>query len=977
MMILNLAENEIVLNTLTYKEQVLPSTLTHVALMGNNLEWLPPGMFAGSNVKFLGLDGNTLSTVSKANIAALSTSPLQHLNISNNQIFFVEQRAFSVLSELKILELHQNHLAQIPAFTFDSIPKLMHLDLNHNKLKVIGMGAISNLPEFLTLILSSQDPPMDKIEYNAFNNIGAKLKALWVSDNNLAVFPHQVLGYGSYPVLEEMSRTLVKRGAFVPFDTVKALLKLYLGTNTMTHVREKDLCEMTILQELHLEENLLTEATIHPESFRCLTALHLINLNLNKCQYVPEAVTTADRVPSLTSLSLIGNELTFLLKGAFSNVTTLTRLYLSSNAIISIEDGTFPPNLQNLNLDQNQFRFLHENPFTNLSDLTLLNLADNKITVLPDTAFHNLTSLATFDLSNNQIGRLLNTHFKDSPLSNNFYLQNNQIAYIEDGTFNHVVSITNFDLSCNRLTQLPNGGDFQDLTVSKSFSLRDNRLTSVPTGAFRNLQCETFAIQNNKIAVIEPEAFQDITVGHDLDLTSNPLRTLYTHAFQRLTVGRHLLMNGMQLTNLPTQTFQEVSVTETFRLNSNYIKTIEVDAFSWVHTKSLYLGNNTLATLGGKIFGDTSSVTDTLYLDNNRLVQLPSNAFDGATIDTVTLDNNLLVVYPMLNNQNLRKMTMTHNRLGDIPVGTFTVAQATLEELDLRHNHLTTLPNGLLQPLTGLQILRISDNQLASVGKGAFDNLPSLREIYLESNVLTYFPTLSNIPALTTINLGNNTIRTLGYNAFKDSLALSSLTTDVDFFIHRSLEGNRLDCDCYMLYTLNVTQTSIQSGECLTPAAATGVSLSYADIDLPNYFLNVGMETFFCSAANVTARVPGNYKLEVVWDTPTFLYPDGMTIGGANSRVPGMSGPWNYTVTCQSMSSTVTAMVSDETGGLNMTTLTHMFTEADGVEAGTDYSCDITLTAGNQTSGHSPPAFVTTIQVAGRSAIHTSLTISP
>jgi len=50
------------------------------------------------------------------------------------------------------------------------------------------------------------------------------------------------------------------------------------------------------------------------------------NLNNNKCQYVPEALTTADRVPSLTTLSLNGNHLTFLLQGTFSNVTTLTSL---------------------------------------------------------------------------------------------------------------------------------------------------------------------------------------------------------------------------------------------------------------------------------------------------------------------------------------------------------------------------------------------------------------------------------------------------------------------------------------------------------------------------------------------------------------------------------------------------------------------------------------------------------------------------
>ena len=49
-------------------------------------------------------------------------------------------------------------------------------------------------------------------------------------------------------------------------------------------------------------------------------------LDNNQCQYVPEAVTTAERVPSLTTLSMFSNQLTFLLKGTFSNVTTLASL---------------------------------------------------------------------------------------------------------------------------------------------------------------------------------------------------------------------------------------------------------------------------------------------------------------------------------------------------------------------------------------------------------------------------------------------------------------------------------------------------------------------------------------------------------------------------------------------------------------------------------------------------------------------------
>ena len=69
-----------------------------------------------------------------------------------------------------------------------------------------------------------------------------------------------------------------------------------------------------------------------------------------------------------------------------------------------------------------------------------------------------------------------------------------------------------------------------------------------------------------------------------------------------------------------------------------------------------HLENNNLTTIRGKMFGDTSSVTSTLYFDNNHLVQLPPDAFDGVSVDTVKVDNNNLLVYPLLSNPNVRKM---------------------------------------------------------------------------------------------------------------------------------------------------------------------------------------------------------------------------------------------------------------------------------------------------------------------------------
>jgi len=76
-------------------------------------------------------------------------------------------------------------------------------------------------------------------------------------------------------------------------------------------------------------------------------------------------------------------------------------------------------------------------------------------------------------------------------------------------------------------------------------------------------------------------------------------------------------------------------------------------------------------------------------------------------------------------------------------------------------------------------------------------------------------------------------------------------------------------------------------------------------------------------------------------------------------------------VTCRSgITSTLTKVVTDVSGG-NETSMTHTFTETDGVQAAMEYRCDVTLSINNftRTSGHSPPTFVTTPTVNGTSTI--------
>lgn len=60
------------------------------------------------------------------------------------------------------------------------------------------------MPELRTLVLHNQETPMTAIYYNAFDNINAELRELWVSSNELVTYPHQVLSNQQYDNLESV-----------------------------------------------------------------------------------------------------------------------------------------------------------------------------------------------------------------------------------------------------------------------------------------------------------------------------------------------------------------------------------------------------------------------------------------------------------------------------------------------------------------------------------------------------------------------------------------------------------------------------------------------------------------------------------------------------------------------------------------------------------------------------------------------------
>ncbi|XP_038053256.1 uncharacterized protein LOC119725765 [Patiria miniata] len=959
---LDLTRNAISLSPLSYKTIKFAKTLKRVSLMENNINWLPPGFFSKTNIEYIGLsmnelaafpsdslqnmqnltflslDDNQLTSVSKRNLLPLASTPIQHLNLSNNQISYTAPRAFMQLQNLKILELHRNVLEDLPAQTMDRIPQLLHLDLSYNKLKTLKAKAVTDLPSLRTLILHNQLDTFElaSIRYNSFLGIGSNLTELYLSSNALPYFPHAVLSEETYDKLadlhmdnnvitnitelhvDQFSSALTlynyRLTTHEPFAKMPNLKKLFLQQNSILGINNQDLCKMSILQELNLNINQLKDDTLDENAFQCLTSLSNLNIGNNYFQYVPPAVQFQERVQNIRTLNLAGNDITFLLAGVFSNVTTLTDLTLTGNRIISVENDAFPVDIEIIRLSSNQLYFLHEDPFRNLSSLRWLLLSNNEIDVIPDTAFDGCTSLAYIDLGNNKIGRILKTTFEDCPLTYILDLADNEIAYIEDGSLAHITSLTSLSLQNNRLTKIPMGGDFVNLTITWDLDLSGNNIIEVKTQAFKNLAARNLDLSDNDIAHVEPNAFDNIVLSglttSYLKLDNNPLQTMSSYSFNDVTC-KYFYMLSVGVATVPSFAFNGITA-DYFHMESNSVRVIEEEAFYVNILEDFNLQKNQIFDVKGKMFVDGTTI-ENLFLHDNEIPSLPGDTFDGATITTIRLENNTLITYPAkaLSGQNVNEIHLNGNQIGTLPDDAF-AGQDNMEVLDLKNNRLSEIRTGILAPLTNLSRLDLSNNDF------------------------THWPTMPSLPSLEQLDLSHNEIQTVGQNAFA--------ALDADVFSSLNLADNPLGCTCNLYYSLSFDNSSTIGGECTTPEEADGVLFSYYSKNSDMYFENVAPWLFQCAPYDVTAITPELHQILVNWTAPFEVYPSSVDI----------TDEWIFGVTCTSITATRLYY--------NTTSIGHLFTADDGVATGTDYICHVTLTVGNYTGAPDEYVPVTTLE---------------
>lgn len=957
--------------------------LEEIALSHNQMTAFPKLAFHNNTqLKHLAVDGNHIKAVSKSDLASfsLNNSKLLHLNMSNNEINYIAPSALSQLTHLKILELHNNSFQKITAGTFENIPQLLHLELNNNKLKELTADSFKQLPKLKTLLLHSQQASykLTKVYYNALQNLPA-LEHLWLSSNQLAVFPFAMLheetwsnlkelylDHNQIPSLHTYSNTeflpadqeyyTVRQPTFKPFLTTPALQKLYVHDNLITQVTSQDLILLPNLNILELSSNRLEEKTIHEEAFKNNTALRELYLgsqgisgSFNGIQYVPNAVTNSSYLPAIITIRLQGNRITYILRGSFKNLTTLRTLDLSSNRILVIEDDSFPTSIQSINIASNQFSFTNEKQFQYLPQLHTLSLQSNLIDVIPNVAFHGLQSLVNLWLSNNKIGRLLKTHLKDMPKLYSFTMASNKLAYIEPGTFTAInrttTSVYMINLSGNDLHDIP-AGDFDNLRVTYIY-LQNNRITKIKSNTFVNISsCTRLDLRNNEIERIESNGFfnSHCTYTHIGHGSTIPLKNIASKAFNKYT-GNFLYIHYSQVVNLLKDAFYDVTMQDLHLQNGN-VTVIAESAFHVSISRDLFLNQNKIQSIGGQIFRSSSSVYE-LNLQNNAIRALHDTSFNGLTVGNILdLSYNKLVTLPVKSLSALttvRQLNLRNNEITSLPVGV-TSSMTSLTHLYLQYNNISTIPAKVIENSTSLRFLYLENNIIDTVEKEAFSftSTPNFEALYLQNNKIRHLPSLGSLPNFKTLNLANNLLETIGQGGFLQLPMISSL----------SLTNDPIACDCNWHKNIYPIISKVSSAICSTPSHLSGFEMKSAN----KLTMYTRRKEFICAPYSITSTSEAQKTIVVNWTKPGFIY---AALNGSDTLEATMysNSSVTFNVSCTSNGNPTVSRV----GVVSTNT---SFTSADDVKAGAQYECRASMGAaiGASTypSGKSEPSFVTT-----------------
>ncbi|XP_049913993.1 leucine-rich repeat transmembrane protein FLRT2 [Epinephelus moara] len=226
-----------------------------------------------------------------------------HNNQINNAGFPLELHNVATVDTVY---LYGNQLDEFPV----NLPKNTRvLHLQENNIQTISRAALAQLTKLEELHLDDNSISTVGVEEGAFRE-AVSLKLLFLTKNHLSS---------------------------VPIGLPEDLKELRLDENRIAHIAEEAFQNVTRLQRLLLDGNLLTDEGIAPGTFQDLSNLRELALARNSLTFPPPLLPSQ----SLVKLSLQENQIDQIPVAAFADLNRLEKLDISSNQLQTLTQGVF------------------------------------------------------------------------------------------------------------------------------------------------------------------------------------------------------------------------------------------------------------------------------------------------------------------------------------------------------------------------------------------------------------------------------------------------------------------------------------------------------------------------------------------------------------------------------------------------------------------------------------------------------------